>query len=105
MSKTIRSLLAYREFANGSEEYPSITDSFSKEPYAGMEKIVSYLRNGKVTLCSPSTEVDVLTGEQIDSQKYLMTDGEYSWNNSLAYYVEKYNLRLPLEFEKKVLFA
>ena len=32
-----------------------------------------------------------------------MTDGEYSWLSDLAYYVEKYNLRLPEEFEGKVL--
>ena len=33
----------------------------------------------------------------------FMNDGKYSWTSTLIYYVEKYNLRLPLEFEKYVL--
>ena len=32
-----------------------------------------------------------------------MTDGEFSWNGSLIYYVKKYNLRLLKEFEDYVL--
>lgn len=98
-----KNLLQYREFTNGNGNYPSIKDSFSKGPYYGQDKIVEYLRKGHVTLCSPTITVDVFTGQRIDNQKYLMTDGEYSWNNALAYYVEKYHLRLPLEFEAKVL--
>ena len=32
-----------------------------------------------------------------------MTDGVFSWISSLAYFVEKYNLRLLPEFERYVL--
>ena len=32
-----------------------------------------------------------------------MNDGIYSWSNDLAYYVEKYNLRLPADFVNHVL--
>lgn len=32
-----------------------------------------------------------------------MTDGQYSWNNALPYYVRKYNLRLPKQFEEMAL--
>ena len=101
----MKSLLLYREFAGDDPQYPSIRDSFSPDAYAGQEKIAAYLRRGRVTLCAPSVAVDVLTGERIEGRMCLMTDGEYSWNNALAYYVEKYNLRLPVEFEKKVLSA
>ena len=31
-----------------------------------------------------------------------MTDDLYSWISSLAYYIEKYNLRLSPEFERYV---
>lgn len=105
MNMKAKSLLRYREFAMGDQRYPSIKDSFEAEAYAGQDKIADYLRNGRVTLCATSASVDVLTGQQIDGRKCLMTDGEYSWNNTLAYYVEKYNLRLPTEFEEKVLSA
>ena len=105
MNMKAKSLLRYREFAMGDQEYPSIRDSFAPSAYAGRDEIAAYLRNGRVTLCATSAAVDVLTGQMIDGQRCLMTDGEYSWNNTLAYYVEKYNLRLPAEFEEKVLSA
>lgn len=34
-----------------------------------------------------------------------MTDGKFTWNTTLAYYVENYNLRLPKDFEEHVLSA
>ena len=46
---------------------------------------------------------DVFTGDQISNEMIGMNDGEYTWFNTLAYYVEKYNLRLPKEFEDKIL--
>ena len=101
----MKSLLLYREFTGEDPQYPSLRDSFSPAAYAGQEKIAAYLRRGRVTLCAPAVTVDALTGERIEGRMCLMTDGEYSWNNALAYYVEKYNLRLPVEFEEKVLSA
>ena len=70
-----------------------------------MDKIISYLRNkGKQTLVSMRTPVDRLTGERIKGEQSVVhfTDGEYSWCSDLAYHVEKYNLRLPKEFEEHV---
>ena len=37
---------------------------------------------------------DVITGETIKMEKIGMNDGEYTWFNTLAYYIEKYNLLL-----------
>ena len=39
----------------------------------------------------------------MSSEEAGMTDDLYSWISSLAYYVEKYNLRLLPEFERYVL--
>ncbi len=96
----MKSLLNYKEFESG---YPSMKDSFSSSAYAGKDKIIAYLNKGKKTIASPVAAYDVFTGERIDKERYGMTDGEYCWNNSLAHYVQNYNLRLDANFEEKVL--
>ena len=45
----------------------------------------------------------MFTGELIAVRLEVLTDGAYSWDTALPYYVKKYNLRLPGEFEDKVL--
>lgn len=95
-------LMMYDEFGKNMG-LPSIKDSFSTEPFPGKNAIVSYLQRGRKTYASTGIPVDVISGEAISGEECGMTDGEYSWLSTLPYYVEKYNLRLPKEFEEKVL--
>ena len=83
--------------------YESMSNHFEKGPYPGQEKIVEYLRNGNIDMISTASTVDCFTGKKIPGDKLGMNDGKYTWWNTLAYYVEKYNLRLPEEFEKHIL--
>lgn len=97
-------LIGYREY--GADDAPSLLDCCEKEPYDGKEKIVFYLQNkGRATMASTGVARDRLTNERIkgEFQSVYYTDGKYSWCNDLAYHVEKYNLRLPKEFEDYVL--
>ncbi|MDE6724042.1 MAG: hypothetical protein K2J79_00400, partial [Ruminiclostridium sp.] len=94
----------YKEY--GSENGVSMVKYFQAKPYEGKDKIVSYLRNkGRATLASTGVACDRLTNERIkgEFQFVYYTDGKYSWCSDLAYHVEKYNLRLPKEFEDYVL--
>lgn len=54
-------------------------------------------------MISAATRKDVIAGTVIPGTDVGRNDGEYTWWTSLAYYVEKYNLRLPNEFEQKIL--
>lgn len=92
----------YRELCN-KNEFPSIKDSFEKEPYKGMKKIVHYLKNGTPDMVSTKIPKDVISGEVIPIEQIGMNDGKYTWWNTIAYYVEKYNLRLPKEIEEYIL--
>lgn len=92
----------YNEF-NPGQNYPSIKDFFSKTPYAGQDRVIHYLMNGDEDMASLKVHKDVITGKSIPMSVIGMNDGEYSWFNTLAYYVENYNLRLPEDFEKKIL--
>lgn len=90
----------------GADNGISMRDCCESEPYEGMDKIVAYLREkGEVTLVSPGVAVDRFTGERIKGLHGVnhYTDGKYRWCGDLAYHVEKYNLRLPKEFEDYVL--
>ncbi len=91
----------YKELCK-NPEYPSIKDFFEKNPYPGKDKVVFYLKHGNIDLARMERARDVITGELINMEMLGMNDGEFTWFNTLAYYVEKYNLRLPREFENKI---
>ena len=81
------------------------TEHFQMEPYENQEKVAMYLENGKAELFRPGPyPKDVFTGETIPEAKgQLMSDGEFAWEDSLSYYVRKYNYRLSAEIEGKMI--
>lgn len=94
----------YKEL-NPSKDFPSMKEFFESKPYEGQKRIIEYLKNAKVDMVREEIPKDVFTGEKIRMEMLGMNDGEYTWFNTLAYYVEKYNLRLPRDFEEKILGA
>ena len=96
-------LLQYEEFAPPGSGFPSITKFFQQAPYPGKDRIVAYLKLGDVHMCCPGYDRDVITGEIIRPAICHMDDGRYAWTSDLIYYVEKYNMRLPAEFERYVM--
>lgn len=46
---------------------------------------------------------DFFTGEVVMFPDHGRSDGVYRWGESLAYYVDKYNLKLPDDFVSHVL--
>lgn len=96
-------LLKWKEF--GVDNAPSIKSLFSKNPYPNQNEIANYLENGETTLVATSYEQDLVTGEKIHPlrTKCIKTNDGFSWDGSLPYYVRKYNLRLPIAFEEKIL--
>lgn len=101
MAKRFNIMAMWKEFNPLAEK--SMKDDFSSLPSPFKNQIISYLNNGEVTLVSPTSVTDVFSGERICQTNCILTDGEYSWSNSLGYYVEKYNLQIPKELESKIL--
>ena len=90
----------------GADNGISMKIHFDSVQFEGKERIVEYLKTGgKTVMVSMARPVDRITGERINGllSLELMSDGNFRWYNDLAYHVEKYNLRLPEEFEKYVL--
>ena len=92
----------YEEFAPGMG-FPSINEHLQDEPYESKAAVLEYLRSGSVHMVTASRIVDIFTNEKVGSELVYMDDGEYSWSSKIPYYVDKYNLRLPKEFENHVL--
>ena len=93
-------MINWKEF--NPDATKSIKEAFSKEPSPYREKIIEYLTNGDILLSSPSCMTDVFSGNKIAGSRCILTDGEYTWNNALAYYVKEYNLQIPKELEEKI---
>ena len=83
--------------------FPSMKQFMCDKPYPGKDTIVTYLKAGRKTFAAAGRACDFFTGEMIPGELCGMTDGTYSWMSSLAYYVEKFNLRLDPEFERYVM--
>ena len=92
----------YDEFAPNMG-FPSIREYLQNEPYKFQEAVLQYLMSGNIHMVTASRFSDVITGELTDRELVYMDDGEYSWSSKLPYYVEKYNLRLPEDFDQHVL--
>lgn len=101
MNKKKNIMALWKEFNPYAEK--SMQDDFSKTVSPYISKIITYLNNGEIILVSPSCSTDVFSGERIDKTKCILTDGEYSWSNSLSYYIQKYNLQIPKELENKII--
>lgn len=98
------SLCNFTEY--GCNNGVSIKDSACQQSYPEKQKIVSCLKNeGKCIMVQTKIAKDRLTNERISGlfSLELFSDGKYSWWSDLAYHVDKYNLRLPTEFENYVL--
>lgn len=66
------------------------------------DRVIEYLKSFKVTGICPRRPIDCITGEEIASGFRVIDDGEYEWCDFLPYHIEKYNIRLPEDFIKKI---
>ena len=97
-------IIAYDE--NGANEFPgigygSMKENFQNKPYPEKKVIIQKLKTcGHAGVASTGNLQDCFTGEFFAPGDVIRVGGGFSWTESLAYYVEKYNLRLPKDFEE-----
>lgn len=91
----------YKENTNDAT-LPSIYDDINC--FTGnKEKILKYMKKCRVLAAAPSILRDVISGQPINKELTFMTDGVYGWRSDLLYYIDKYDLKLPDDFIKRVL--
>lgn len=101
MNSRINLMALWKEFNPDAER--SLREDFQVQEYAGMQLIAEYLDGGVVLAVAPECERDVFTDERIGNSLSVKTDGEYSWESTLSYYVRHYHLQLPTDFMEKAL--
>ena len=85
-------------------DHPKMDEYIDKLPYTHKQTVINFLLNGgQIQLVQLSRLKDIFTGDIIPYEVMVMSDGDYYWPNYLAWYVEKYNLRMPEDFEKYIL--
>lgn len=88
----------YREMQFGDETDPSMLDSIHQK-IENKELICKYLQNGYVMAACGDVVTDVLSPENgVIGSPDDLTDGHWLWPGDLAYYVEKYDLKLDDDF-------
>lgn len=89
----------YKELRHGSPEGDSLEEARADSAQDRQNKILEYLKCGKIFIASPGLVKDVLSSEgKIIGSANILTDGNWAWPQDLIYYVQNYNVALPEEF-------
>ena len=89
----------FRELPGGFRSGPSIEDARGKLPGGLVGSVAAYLNGGTILSVSPApASDDWFTGARQVTRLGSLTDGEWTWPMSLAYYVEQYRVGIPQEF-------
>lgn len=89
----------FRELPHGDSEGESLLGYVSKGDSREQAALADYLANGATLAVAPQRVRDVLDEAEDDiGSLAIMTDGTWIWPADLAYYVQKYNVSLPVEF-------
>jgi hypothetical protein len=82
------------------KDAPSLAAAQGKRTAANKERVVTYLRAGTSYTVSPGPVADLFDPTQHAGTAGILTDGVYAWPHFLAYYVDRYDVELPAEFEQ-----
>ncbi len=95
--------IGFREI-DEDDSLPSISMFVNGPVSKDKAKISSYLLNGGKSVCvAPERLNDIFTGNTIDIEDSVREDASYAWSEALSYYVDRYDLQLPVDFEKHIL--
>lgn len=80
------------------KEYEPLLEQCEPGFYKNAKEVADYLRNGDVIAVAAGFATDVISGKRIQGTLTTLSKSGYAWRSDIAYYVEKYGLRLPEEF-------
>jgi hypothetical protein len=90
----------FREMGNDENDAPSLIASRGRRTPANKDKVVGYLRGGRMATFSPGYAPDYFDGRRDAGTYSTRTDGTFTWPDYLAFYVEQYDVALPQDFER-----
>lgn len=96
----VRKVGFFRELSYGNRQGPSLKEAIRLGIDYDKRALVKYLNSAPLFDWAPGLgEGDVINPTaHFHDPLTMMTDGVWVWPGALAYYVEMYNVELPLEF-------
>jgi len=88
----------FREMPHGEPDDPSLAEARADAPAPQQDALAGYLAAGRVYIATPGIAKDVLDRKTVIGSPSYLTDGIHVWPGDAAYYVRKYNVRLPAAF-------
>jgi len=100
MKRTLKRIGNFYELGYDADlDAPRLSEARGKRSPMYKEQTVRYLSSGKIFVFSPGYEKDVFDPTKLAGTCSILTDGIYMWQKQIAYYVEHYDIELPLDFE------
>lgn len=97
-SRTAKRVGCFREL--GYEDGPSLVEARGKRTSNHRHEVVAYLKAGRLLVMSPGIVRDYFDRGSVAGTRSIRTDGTFAWPDSLAFYVERYAIELPADFEQ-----
>ena len=88
--------------APGEVELRQLVESGSCKPLKDKKKVVRYIRFGSTIAWTLHVPFDVLEPDVMIGSESILSDGEWAWHKSFAYYIKKYDVPIHDEFLQKV---
>ena len=98
----MKCICSYREFCKDIS-LPSIKNNVSEVAIKNKKEVLRHLKTGETGIVAPALMRDLFTGEPLNFELCIYSDGIYTWTSEEAYYFEKYNLKLNEDFLKSIL--
>ena len=107
----LKPVVRFREFPFGTVADPSMRDFIGDEPWPMQDKVLEYLRSGRVAALvmggdltdwfdRPNKANPLINGRR-EGGVTPLTDGVWFWPAGLIHFIEKYNVRVPHEFVER----
>lgn len=90
---------AFREL--GYPNGPSLLDARGKRGPRDKDAVVAYLRAAPAMVWTSGIHHDVFDPSK-GTFLHIQTDGRFAWHKALEYYVDKYDVVLPADFEEHI---
>ena len=87
--------MTYGECTDDFNSYRKIKNKLSKST------ILAYLKRLPIAAVAPMSTKDIFTGEYLELAG-LIEDGDFCYPIDFIHYYEKYNIGIPIEYEKYI---
>lgn len=93
--------IGYEELDPGNG-FPKLSESIGVL-HPRKQELINFLKSGEEDFVKMSYTKDIFSGIVIPFPDIMMHKGRFYWSSVLAWYVEKYDLQLPKDFEEYIL--